>query len=115
MKRDWKTYPFEFFKLAAIGVGGPLCWILYWLERMTDPALREEPMTEKELEEWTMRNWIDEATYVELLRRWRFHPAGSPWTKGKIGHYFGKVMEEKKAKLTHSEQVAASKEVGWGE
>ena len=57
-----------------------------------------------------MKRWIDNASYVELLRRWRFEPSGSPWFQGEVGDYYNKVMREKKQKADH---VQASKEVGW--
>ena len=31
------------------------------------------------------REWIDNATLVELLRKWRFAPAGDPMFTGETG------------------------------
>lgn len=58
-----------------------------------------------------MKNAIDNASYRELLERWRFAPAGSPWFQGDIGKYYAAAMERKRAETPHSEQVAASKAI----
>lgn len=29
-----------------------------------------------------LKNWIDNATYQELLRKWRFSPSGDPFFIG---------------------------------
>jgi len=59
-----------------------------------------------------MKEWIDNASYRELLRRWRFSPAGDPFFRNdtEIGDYYSKVMNEKKK---HVNAVAVSKRVGW--
>ncbi len=58
------------------------------------------------------KQWIDEATLVQLLRRWRFSESGDPIFQGKAGDYFanrlGQLQAEDPAAWT-----AASKEVGW--
>lgn len=64
-------------------------------------------MTEKE-----MRRWIDNASYEELLRKWRSAPAGSPFFKGAIGEYYSAEMNKKKA-ADPGGAVAASKRIGW--
>ena len=60
-----------------------------------------------------MKAWIDGASYESLLGRWRFAPIGSPWFQGEIGKYYSEAMAKKRAEIPHSEQVAASKRVGW--
>ena len=55
--------------------------------------------------------WIDEACYEDLLRKWRFAPAGSPWFQGDTGQYYAKVMDEKKAAIGR-EAVNISKRLG---
>ena len=60
------------------------------------------------------KKWIDNATYEELLRKWRFEPIGSSWFVSDTGTYFSLVFSRKKAELTEAERVAASKRVGWG-
>lgn len=57
--------------------------------------------------------WMDNASYAELLRRWRFAPAGDPIFQGDTGEYYQKVMSEKKNALSHEEQVQTSKNLGW--
>ena len=60
-----------------------------------------------------MKEWIDNASYTELLRRWRFAPAGSFWFQGEIGDYYQKVMGERRRKMVPGEHIRASKEIGW--
>jgi hypothetical protein len=65
-------------------------------------------MTEKE-----MREWIDNADYEALLRKWRFAPPGDPFFQGEIGQYYSKVMAEKRD-ADPAGAVRASKRIGWG-
>jgi len=57
---------------------------------------------------------INEMTYEEMLRRWRFAPAGDPLFAGDTGDYFEKVMQEKKQAAGPGAAVAISKGIGWG-
>ena len=57
-----------------------------------------------------LTDWIDKASYKELLRRWRFGTTGDPIFRGNTGKYYHKVMSEKKQHVDH---VAISKEIGW--
>lgn len=66
------------------------------------------------MEESEMKKWIDEASYRDLLARWRFDPVGSPWFQGEIGKYYAEIMNQKKSAISHEEQVQVSKELGWG-
>ena len=56
-----------------------------------------------------MKQWIDEASYGELLRRWRSAPAGDPIFQRPMGDYYAEVMERKKAEVGPGAAVAASK------
>ncbi len=56
--------------------------------------------------------WIDGASYEELLRRWRYAPAGDPMFKGDTGVHYTAVMAEKRA-ADPAGHVRASKSVGW--
>lgn len=56
--------------------------------------------------------WIDNASYAELLRLWRFAPAGHPMFFGDTGDYYSKIMAQKRDALPHSEQVQISKDLG---
>ena len=60
-----------------------------------------------------MREWIDNASYTQLLARWRFAPAGSPWFQGEIGKYYESTMAKKRREVGESGHVQASKEIGW--
>lgn len=63
---------------------------------------------EKELKEW-----IDNASYEDLLRKWRFAPSGDKFFQGEIGIYYSEVMAKKKIKVGHDNAVAASKRIEW--
>ena len=57
-----------------------------------------------------MKRWIDDASYEELLRKWRFASAGDPYFQGESGIYYSNVMAQKRMAVDH---VAASKRIGW--
>ena len=59
------------------------------------------------------RNEIDNASYEDLLRWWRYAPAGQLTAQQKDGDYFAEAMVKAKAKLTPEEQVTISKKIGW--
>lgn len=65
-------------------------------------------MNEKE-----MKEWIDNASYEDLLRRWRFAPSGSPFFQGEMGKYYEVIMARKRAEVGDAEHVRASKSIGW--
>lgn len=67
----------------------------------------------KRFEESQVKDWIDRASYEDLLRRSRFGKLGDPIFQGERGEKFFRVMQEKKEALTHAQQVQASKNVGW--
>jgi hypothetical protein len=54
--------------------------------------------------------WIDNASYEDLLRKWRYATLGDHMLQGETGEYFSKVMFAKKMNCDH---VQASKNVGW--
>lgn len=58
------------------------------------------------------KSWIDNASYEELLYRWRFANIGDPMFQGETGDYYSKVMQEKKQNVDH---VQASKNIGWSQ
>jgi hypothetical protein len=55
---------------------------------------------------------IDSLSYEELLRKWRFAPAGEPWFQGETGDYWAKRMAELREQ--HPDPVGVSKRIGWG-
>lgn len=59
-----------------------------------------------------IKKQIDAMDYVELLRLWRFSPAGHPWFTNKIVYnYIRNRMQTLRDEGV--DPVAASKEVGW--
>lgn len=69
--------------------------------------------SKREAETACMTNWIDRASYEDLLRRWRQEPSGSPWFAGEVGAYYQEVMARKRAEVGDAEHVRASKAIGW--
>lgn len=61
----------------------------------------------------TQKAWIDNASYEQLLSRWRFAPVGDPVFQGDTGDYYAKVMREKKEQVGGAEHVRISKAIGW--
>lgn len=61
----------------------------------------------------TLKSWIDNATYAELLQKWRHDPRSSPYFQPPIGTYYKTVMDQKSMALSDADRVAASKSVGW--
>lgn len=56
--------------------------------------------------------WIDNASYEDLLGRWRFAESGSAWFQGATGQYYSDQMAKKRAE-TQDNGVSASKRIGW--
>ena len=60
-----------------------------------------------------MKNWIDKASYEQLLERWRFAPVGAPLFRGEIGSYYRKVIAKRRDETDNAVCVQASKNIGW--
>lgn len=60
-----------------------------------------------------MKEWIDAASYEQLLSKWRNAPAGNPFFQGEIGQYYSRVMAEKRDEVGNAEHVRVSKSIGW--
>ena len=58
------------------------------------------------------RKEIDYMPLEDMLRRWRYAPAGDPQFQGERGEYFAQVMSAKRAR-DNGAWVAASKAIGW--
>lgn len=59
------------------------------------------------------KEWIGNATYEQLLSKWRLAPAGDPYfRRGETFEYYVRVMRDKKA-ANLAEHVRASKAIGW--
>jgi hypothetical protein len=59
-----------------------------------------------------MKEWIDNASYEELLAKWRFSPVGDPFFQGEVGDYFTKKIITKRA-TNPEEHTRVSKKLGW--
>ena len=60
-----------------------------------------------------MKQWIDNASYEQLLSRWRFAPVGDLMFQGEIGDYYTEVMKKKGEEVGNEERVRVSKNIGW--
>ena len=60
-----------------------------------------------------MKKWIDNATYEQLLSRWRFAPIGDLMFQGEVGDYYAEVMARKGEEVGNEEAVRASENIGW--
>ena len=60
-----------------------------------------------------MKSWINEASYEQLLARWRFSKSDDKMCQGSLGEYFAREMERKGSALSDAERVETSKRVGW--
>jgi hypothetical protein len=58
------------------------------------------------------KRWIDNASYDQLLNKWRFAPVGDPMFQGETGEYYADRMS-KLRKLDPDAHVRASKTIGW--
>ena len=60
-----------------------------------------------------MKQWIDDASYEQLLSHWRNAPTGDQMFVGEVGDYYKVKMAEKRLEVGDSEAVRASKSIGW--
>ncbi len=58
--------------------------------------------------------WCKNASYEQMLSKWRFAPSGDKFFTGDNGKYFAFIMKEKRAQITDAEHTQASKNIGWG-
>ena len=61
----------------------------------------------------SQKKWIDDASYEDMLARWRFAELGDQMFQGETGDYYAKVMHQKRDALSQKDQVSASKSAGW--
>lgn len=60
------------------------------------------------------KKYIDSLSYYELLRLWRFAPAGDKWFEGDTGIYWGERMSKLRSQPGGEERhVNDSKTIGW--
>jgi len=57
------------------------------------------------------KDFIDKASYLTLLKRWRFSAVGDEIFQGKTGDYYAKVMAERRAEDPEA-AIRASKALG---
>ena len=61
-----------------------------------------------------LRNEIDRMPLEDLLRRWRFAPAGDRLFQGASGEYAAERLGVLRAAVGPAQWTAVSKRVGWG-
>jgi len=59
------------------------------------------------------KEWIDNASYEELLRMWRFAPPGDPFFVGEMGEYYSMKIAERRKEVGEEEHTRVSKKIGW--
>ena len=59
------------------------------------------------------KKWLDEASYEELLRRWRFAPSSDPLVQGDAGIHFQQVLDRRRKEIGTDEHVRISKKIGF--
>ena len=59
------------------------------------------------------KEWIDNASYHTLLRRWRHAPTGDTIFQGDAGQYYAAMLITKRDALPDGEAVNVSKQIGW--
>lgn len=59
------------------------------------------------------KEWIDKASYYDLLQKWRFSASGDQMFQGELGKYYSDVMFRKKEEIGMEAAVQASKDLGW--
>ena len=60
-----------------------------------------------------MKAWVNQASYEELLSKWRFASIGDPFfSTPEVSEYFHQHLIEKRRETT-DDGVAASKRIGW--
>jgi hypothetical protein len=59
------------------------------------------------------KEWIDSASYEDLLRHWRLAPTGDPLFQNEVGDYYAEVMKRKRNGMSSEEYTTISKRIGW--
>ena len=59
------------------------------------------------------KEWIDTASYEQLLRRWRFAESGDTIFQGESGKYYADMMAKRKEIVGDKEHTRTSKCIGW--
>jgi len=56
---------------------------------------------------------IDNLTYEQMFRLWRFSPSGDPLFTGSTGDYFTEVFVKRREEVGPAEHTRISKLIGW--
>lgn len=59
------------------------------------------------------KEWIDAASYKELLKKWRFTPANDPYFENDIAKYLCEVMKQKGESLDPLEREKIGESVSF--
>ena len=59
----------------------------------------------------TQKEWIDNASYEQLLQKCRYAPVGDPMFVGDTSSHFMATMARRKEEVGPAEAVAASKRI----
>jgi hypothetical protein len=59
------------------------------------------------------KDWIDNASYKELLKKWRFAEAGDSFFVGEAGEYYAEKMNQRREEIGNEKHSEISKEIGW--
>jgi len=60
-----------------------------------------------------LTHWINTATYVELLRKWRFAPSEDAMFQDEIGVHFAFTLAHRRKEIGAVAAIAASNLVGF--
>jgi len=59
-----------------------------------------------------MIEWINNASYEDLFRRWRYALSGDAYFHGKVGEHYSNVMYKKRQEIGDEEHTRISKKIG---
>jgi hypothetical protein len=60
-----------------------------------------------------MKQWIDNATYKQLLEKWRYASIGDSFFQGVISKYYVRVMLARRKLVGDKVHMQLSREIGW--
>jgi hypothetical protein len=59
------------------------------------------------------KDWLENASYSDLLRRWRFAPTSDPLVQDDAGIYFQQVLDRRRKEIGVDEHIRISKMIGF--
>lgn len=60
-----------------------------------------------------LKKKIEDMSYEELLRRWRFYLPGDPMFKGEVGEFFAITLVKRREQVGAAQHTTVSKMIGW--